>query len=255
MKPTPSVAVRCVRVRDGASRDAHPHHPSRYEITDAGELAEVLAVWPAEQVPERSPERGAPPRSDIDFTCCEGEADPFDHPGDPAIRHVPPHRPGPLSRLLDPGASDGIPARHRARWAADAPEPLRAYARALALGGDPAPPAGIRLSAAFSWQGAVRATPTDAASVLAELAPRRLLVGAATADLAWAVRETDRDGLGAAVRFFASEEFTTRHPKRRRVPDTARDLLLRHARSHRPQDLPVLERRLLRVPDDRVRRS
>lgn len=247
--------MRCVRVRDAGSPDAPPYHPSRYEITDPGELAEVLALWPAEQVPEQPPERWAEPRPDIDFTCCDGEPDPFDHPSDPAIRRVPPLRPGPLSRLLDPGSSDGIPARHRARWAADAPEPLRAYARAMARGENPAPPARTTLSAAFSWQGAVRATPTDAASLLAELAPRRLLVGAATPDLAWAVRETDRDGLGAAVRFFASEEFTTRHPKRRRVPDTARDLLLRHARSHRPQDLPILERRLLRAPDDRVRRS
>ncbi|KIF04205.1 hypothetical protein PL81_19995, partial [Streptomyces sp. RSD-27] len=79
--------------------------------------------------------------------------------------------------------------------------------------------------------------------------------GVATEELAWAVRGTDRAGLEGAVRFFASEEFTTRHPKRRRVPETARDLLLRHARSHRPADLPVLERRLLRTPDDRIRRS
>lgn len=78
---------------------------------------------------------------------------------------------------------------------------------------------------------------------------------APTDELAWAVRETDRAGLAGAVRFFTSEEFTTRHPKRRRVADTARDLLLRHARSHRPGDLPVLERRLLRAPEDRVRRS
>ncbi|MFF0219828.1 hypothetical protein [Streptomyces vinaceus] len=53
----------------------------------------------------------------------------------------------------------------------------------------------------------------------------------------------------------AAEGIPARHPKRRRVPDTARDLLLRYARSHRPADLAVLERRLLRAPDDRVRRS
>lgn len=107
----------------------------------------------------------------------------------------------------------------------------------------------------FGWLGAVREEPRDAAWLLAERAPVRLLAGRSTEELAWAVRETDRTGLEGAVRFFAGEEFTTRHPKRRRVPDTARDLLLRHARGHRPADLPVLERRLLRAPEDRVRRS
>ncbi|MFD9354113.1 hypothetical protein [Streptomyces sp. NPDC060031] len=108
---------------------------------------------------------------------------------------------------------------------------------------------------AFSWLGAPRKDPRDAASLLAELGPGRLLAGASTEELAWAVRKPDRAGLEGAVRCFASEEFTTRHPGHRRVPGTARDLLLRHARSHRPGDLAVLERRLLRTPADRVRRS
>ncbi|MCX4783254.1 hypothetical protein [Streptomyces sp. NBC_01264] len=258
MTNPPSVAVERVRVRDAKSADGHRYQPAWYEITDPAEVAEVLALWPAEQVPE--PGSGGPAEADpgIDHfvcMCMEHRADPLDTTDDPAIRHVPPVRPGPLARLLDRDAPDGIPARHRARWAAAAPGALRDYAGSLARGEDPPRPARIPLAAAFSWQGAVREHPTDAASLLAELAPGRLLVGAATEDLAWAVRETDRGGLDAAVRFFASEEFTTRHPKRRRVPDTARDLLLRHARSHRPRDLPVLERRLLRMPDDRVRRS
>ncbi len=133
---------------------------------------------------------------------------------------------------------------------------LDPLSQALAAGAEePAPPAAVPLSVALGWLGAVRQEPRDAAWLLAERAPMRLLAGAATAELAWAVRESDRAGLEGAVRFFASEEFTTRHPKRRRVPDTARDMLLRHARSHRPADLAVLERRLLRAPEDRIRRS
>ncbi|MFF3216683.1 hypothetical protein ACFYYB_39440 [Streptomyces sp. NPDC002886] len=258
MTNPPSVAVERVRVRDAKSADGHPYHPTRYEITDLAEIAEVLAVWPDEPAP--GPGSGGPAEADpgVDHfvcMCMEHEADPFDATDDPAIRPVPPVRTGPLARLLDRDAPDGIPARHRARWVAAAPEALRGYAGAMARGEDPPRPVRVPLAAAFSWQGAIREAPTDAASLLAELAPARLLVGAATEDLAWAVRQTDRLGLDAAVRFFAGEEFTTRHPKRRRVPDTARDLLLRHARSHRPRDLPVLERRLLRMPDDRVRRS
>ncbi|MCJ0872923.1 hypothetical protein [Streptomyces sp. AP-93] len=258
MTTRPSVPVERIRVRDAKSADGHPYHPARYEITDPAEVAEVLAVLPAERVPEPGSGGLAEADPEVDYftcMCMEHEPDPFDATDDPAIRHVPSDRPGRLARLLDPGAPDGIPARHRARWVAAAPEVLRGYDGAMARGEDPPRPARIPLAAAFSWQGAVREDPTNAASLLAELAPPRLLVGASTEDLAWAVRETDRGGLDAAVRFFASEEFTTRHPKRRRVPDTARDLLLRHARSHRPRDLPVLERRLLRMPDDRVRRS
>lgn len=255
MKTPPSVAVERVRVRDAKTGDGHPYHPVRYEITDPAEIAEVLAVWPP--APDPAPEGPDERRPEVEFVCmCQDhDADPFDDTSDPAVRLVPSDRPAPLARLLDPLSPTGIPARHRARWVAAAPEPLRAYAAAMARGEDPEPPARRPLSAAFSWQSAVRENPADAARLLAATAPGRLLTGAATADLAWAVRETDRDGLDAAVRFFASEEFTTRHPKRRRVPDTARDLLLRHARDHRPQDLPILERRLLRAPDDRVRRS
>ncbi|MFE5808353.1 hypothetical protein [Streptomyces sp. NPDC056491] len=219
---------------DGAR---HPHHPRSYEITDPAEASEVRAVRELGRL-------RAAAAGDVVFTCaCED--------GDGA------HHPTPESnRLLNPLSPDGIPARHRARWVAAAPAELREYAGTLAAGEeDPAAPRGVPLSVAFGWLGAVREEPRDAAWLLADRAPLRLLAGAATAELAWAVRETDRAGLEGAVRFFASEEFTTRHPKRRRVPDTARDLLLRYARSHRPADLPVLERRLLRAPEDRIRRS
>ncbi|MET9571442.1 hypothetical protein ACFYNW_29470 [Streptomyces virginiae] len=219
---------------DGAR---HPHHPSSYEITDPAETAEVRAVR------ELGRARAAA-AGEVLFTCACGDDD--------GTRHPTPES----NRLLDPLSPDGIPARHRARWAAAAPGALREYAGALAAGAeDPAAPRGVPLSVAFGWLGAVREEPRDAAWLLAERAPLRLLAGADTAELAWAVRESDRAGLEGAVRFFAGEEFTSRHPKRRRVPDTARDLLLRHARSHRPADLAVLERRLLRTPQDRIRRS
>ncbi|OEJ34284.1 hypothetical protein BGK67_25715 [Streptomyces subrutilus] len=214
--------------RDGAR---HPHHPPTYEISDRDEIKAVTAARPH-------------PVEDRGFTCMCAESSQGAHLTDEAVR------------LRDPLSPDGIPARHRARWAAAAPERLREYARALARGEDePGLPRGVPLGVVFSWLGAVREEPRDAAWLLAERAPVRLLAGAATEELAWAVRETDRAGLEGAVRFFASEEFTARHPKRRRVADTARDRLLGHARSHRPGDLPVLERRLLRTPQDRVRRS
>lgn len=218
---------------DGAR---HPHHPRSYEITDPAEIAEVRAVLPPERHTDAAGSGG------IECMCHEG--------WDPAP--VTPE----LKRLVDPLSPDGIPARHRARWVARAPDGLREYAEALAGGEEePDPPSAVPLGVVFGWLGAVRAEPRDAAWLLAERGPWRLLAGASTEELAWAVRETDRAGLEGAVRFFASEEFTTRHPKRRRVPETARELLLRHARGHRPKDLPVLERRLLRAAEDRVRRS
>ncbi|MFF4387597.1 hypothetical protein ACFY0G_12550 [Streptomyces sp. NPDC001552] len=252
MKPTS--AVEGVRVRD-PKRGDRPHHPAYYEIVEPDEIAEVLAVWPEETPPRAAPQ--GPRDPNIEYLSC-GCWEHEDGPGadDPRIVQVPGGiLPEPLRRLLDPAAPDGIPARHRARWVAAAPTQLRGYAEAMARGEEPEPPPGVSLATAFSWQGAAPHERPDAASLLAERAPLRLLTGAPTAELAWAVRETDRAGLDGAVRFFASEEFTTRHPKRRRVPDTARDLLLRHARSHRPADLPVLERRLLRAPEDRIRRS
>ncbi|MFF4580787.1 hypothetical protein [Streptomyces sp. NPDC001389] len=220
---------------DGAR---HPHHPARYEIADPAEIREVRAV---RRIGRRRAAAAA--AGGVVFCAC-GDDDGTAHPTPES------------NRLLDPLSPDGIPARHRERWAAAAPQALRAYARALAGGEEePGPPRGVPYAVVFGWLGAVRAEPRDAAWLLAERGPRRLLAGVSTEELAWAVRGTDRAGLEGAVRFFASEEFTTRHPKRRRVPDTARDLLLRHARSHRPADLPVLERRLLHTPDDRIRRS
>ncbi|MCF3183723.1 hypothetical protein IPZ70_27835 [Streptomyces polychromogenes] len=215
---------------DGAR---HPHHPRAYEISDPGEIRAYRAVV------RLGHELTGP---DPVFCSC----------GDDTGAHPSPER----DRLLDPLSPEGIPARHRARWVAAAPAAVREYAGALAAGAeDPDLPRGVPPALVFGWLGAVREEPRDAAWLLAERGPSRLLAGLATEELAWAVRETDRAGLEGAVRFFASEEFTTRHPKRRRVPDTARDRLLRHARGHRPADLPVLERRLLRTPEDRIRRS
>ncbi|MFJ3877499.1 hypothetical protein ACIPW5_08590 [Streptomyces sp. NPDC090077] len=220
---------------DGAR---HPHHPTSYEITDQAEIREVRAVRRIGR------QRAAASAATGVVFCSCGDDDGTAHPTPES------------NRLLDPLSPEGIPARHRDRWAAAAPAVLREYAGALAGGEEePAPPHGVPYAVVFGWLGTPRPEPRDAAWLLAERGPWRLLAGVGTEELAWAVRETDRAGLEGAVRFFASEEFTTRHPKRRRVPDTARDLLLRHARSHRPGDLAVLERRLLRTPDDRIRRS
>ncbi|MEU9081795.1 hypothetical protein [Streptomyces sp. NPDC048357] len=244
MKPTSRTVRIAVTVsRTGADQPHHPHHPEAYEVLDRAEIAEVVALWPRREAHDG-------------FECmCLGDGGlSLYEAGGERIRSAAPT--GPLRPLFDPLDPAGLPARHRDRWAAAAPEGLREFARALAAGGqEPPAPLGVPPRVVFGWLGAVREEPRDAAWLLAQRAPVLLLAGRSTEELAWAVRETDRTGLEGAVRFFASEVFTTRHPKRRRVPDTARDLLLRYARSHRPEDLPVLERRLLRTPEDRVRRS
>ncbi|MEV6579656.1 hypothetical protein AB0M92_16030 [Streptomyces sp. NPDC051582] len=238
-------AVAAGSGRTATSGPGQPYHPAEYGIHDPGEIRELLAAWPADSGPGGS----------VDCTCVghDGRVTLYEAGGQ-SVRSVAPSRAKPLAHLLSPEAAEGIPARHRARWARAAPPRLREYAAAMARGEEPGSP-GVPPALVFSWLAAHRARERDAASVLAALAPMRLLAAESTDELAWAVRETDRKGLDGAVRFFASEAFTSRHPKRRRVPDTARDLLLRHARSHCPADLPVLERRLLRAPDDRVRRS
>ncbi|MER6778796.1 MULTISPECIES: hypothetical protein [unclassified Streptomyces] len=244
MKPT-SRTVRAVVRTDRTAGAPLPHHPAEYEIHDPGDIGDLLAAWPQDSGPGGS----------IDCMCSghDGRVTLYEASGQ-SVRTVTLSRTEPLTHLLAPGSAEGIPSRHRARWARAAPPRLREYAAAMARGEEPGR-CGVPLALVLSWLGGSGTQEADAASVLAVEAPMRLLAGEPTDELAWAVRETDRGGLDGAVRFFASEAFTTRHPKRRRVPDTARDLLLRHARSHRPGDLPVLERRLLRAPDDRVRRS
>ncbi|MEU3772815.1 hypothetical protein AB0F11_06320 [Streptomyces sp. NPDC032472] len=250
MKPISRTVRVSVRGAWGAGA-GRPYHPAAYEVLDPADIADVLAAWP-EPAGGAGGSHGA-------FECMclghDGAVTLYEASGQ-VVRSLVPARAEPLAHLLGPDAPDGIPARHRARWVRAAPAGLREYAEALAGSGaaDGHRPA-VPLAAVFGWLGAPRREPDDAASVLAEAAPLRLLADAPTADLAWAVRETDRAGLEGAVRFFAGEHFTGRHPKRRRVPDTARNLLLAHARSHRPGDLPVLERRLLRGAEDRVRRS
>ncbi|MEU8462222.1 hypothetical protein [Streptomyces sp. NPDC029003] len=242
MKPI-SRAVRAtvhLLPRPGAG---HAFHPEEYEVRDPAELARLRAAWPARRPP-----------GEVVCDCCPGTRITLYEAGGQSIASAEPV--GPLGPLCDPLDPAGLPARHRARWAAAAPAGLREYAGAWARGEEPAAgSAGAPAAVVFHWLGTVREEPYDAARLIAERAPLRLLAAASTEDLAWAVRETDRTGLDGAVRFFAGEEFTTRHPKRRRVPDTARDLLLRHARDRRPGDLAVLERRLLRVAQDRIRRS
>ncbi|MFD6228846.1 hypothetical protein ACFWFZ_18455 [Streptomyces sp. NPDC060232] len=46
-----------------------------------------------------------------------------------------------------------------------------------------------------------------------------------------------------------------RHPRGYEIADPEEAAEVRDARSHRPADPAVLERRLLRAPEDRIRRS
>ncbi|MET9429694.1 MULTISPECIES: hypothetical protein [unclassified Streptomyces] len=239
-----SRAVRVV-VSDPAPVPALPGHPASYGITDPAEVREVVAAVTAAEAARAA--------TTPLFDCmCQ------DHPrltlydaGSQRIRTVG----KPPSDLLGPTAPGAIPRRHRDAWASAAPEPLRPYARAWAEGDvpDPGTARSVPLEVVFGWLGSPRAD--DAAHVLARLAPLALLTEAPTADLAWAVRRTDTTGLDGAVAFFASEHFTTRHPKKRRIGATARDLLLRHARTRHPDQVAVLQRRLLVAADDRVTRG
>ncbi|WP_156694612.1 hypothetical protein [Streptomyces ficellus] len=228
-----------------------PGHPGTYEVTEPGEVGEVLEVAAA-SVAELDGGGG--------FVCmCQGEFTfALYDAADRCIRTVDRHGPLPL---LDPADPASLPGRHRAAWATRAPEPLRRYAQEWARGDRTATGAVTSsdgdlstlapLTTVLSWLG----TPPsgiDAARRLARLAPLALLDGATTGALERAVRRSDRAGLDGAVEFFASEHFTARHPKRRRVGATTRDLLIRHANAHRPQHVAVLERRLLRAAEDRV---
>ncbi|KUJ69450.1 hypothetical protein ACZ90_11205 [Streptomyces albus subsp. albus] len=240
MKPL-SRTVRIV-VSEHGRPSPLPDHPASYEITDTHEVWEVLGAL------------GDAPRPEPDgFVCMCGDEPPlalYDAAGQ-RIRTVHGHRPP----LLDPAGSHSLPRRHRAAWAAAAPPALRdwAAARAQGRGAGPGTAPDAPLSLVFSWLGTPW-TGGDAARLLARAAPLALLTAAATEELAWAVRQTDAAGLDGAVDFFAGAGFTTRHPKKRRVGATARDLLLRHARQHRPEHLPALERRVLRASEDRIRR-
>ncbi|GAA4932200.1 hypothetical protein ACFPM3_03750 [Streptomyces coeruleoprunus] len=240
MKPV-SRTVRVV-VSDHGHAGRLPHHPSSYEISDPHEVREVVAAV------ARSPRTA---RADFVCMCREEPTLTLFEGAGRRIRDV--H--GRWPELLDPAVPHTIPRRHRTAWAAAAPEPLRQYAEGLAGGDDPAPGAepSVPPALVLSWLGASRAD-GDAARLLARRAPLALLEATPTEELAWAVRETDAAGLDGAVEFFASEGFTTRHPKKRRVGTTALELLLRHARRHRPDCLPVLERRVLRAAEDRISR-
>ncbi|KIF05574.1 hypothetical protein PL81_12435, partial [Streptomyces sp. RSD-27] len=100
-----------------------PHPPARYEIADPAEIREALAV---RRIGRR---RAAAASAHGVVFCACGD--------DVGTAHPTPES----NRLLDPLSPDGIPARHRERWAAAAPEALRAYARALAGGEEePGPP-------------------------------------------------------------------------------------------------------------------
>ncbi|WP_236242088.1 hypothetical protein [Streptomyces sp. CC228A] len=242
MKPVPP-AVRAV-VSDRGYAPGLPDHPESYAVTEPGE---VRAVAAAATAAER--EGG--------FLCMCGQ-DPvvalYDAGGQ-CFRTVQVHR----AELLEPSHPLSLPGRHRGAWAAAAPQPLREYAGRWARGESAGPGAvppvpSVPPSSVFDWLGTPLAADCDAARLVARRAPLALLAQTPTEELAWGVRECGAAGLDGAVEFFASESFTSRHPKKRRVGATARDLLLRHARSRRPALLAVLERRVLRAPEDRITR-
>ncbi|MFF8292479.1 hypothetical protein ACF068_25045 [Streptomyces sp. NPDC016309] len=242
----PGTVVR-IAVSDREHAGTVVGHPETYEVTGRAEVGEVLRALGTGGVGERD-----------DFVCmCPGpyRFSLYDAAGR-LVRTVDRHDPLPL---LDPADPESIPGRHRAAWAAAAPAPLRRYAAGWARGEAPEPEApgpevaAAPLSLVFGWLGAPSAGGGAAARV-ARLAPLALLGAAATDDLAWAVRQTDAAGLDGAVEFFASEHFTARHPRKRRVGTTSRELVLRHARVRRPEHVAVLERRLLRAAEDRIRR-
>lgn len=239
MKPL-SRTVRVV-VNEYAHAPSLPEHPSSYEISEPGEVREVVAAVA---------EAPSPP-GDFVCMCQEQPRIMLYEAAGQLVRSFEGLRPV----LLDPASPGSLPGRHRAAWAAAAPEPLRAYAESWARGEtvSPGDERAVPLSLVFRWLG----TPPsglDAARLLARRAPLALLEAAKTEDLAWAVREADPTGLDGAVEFFASEAFTARHPKRRRVGGTARELLLRHARRRSPRHLAVLERRLLLAAEDHISR-
>ncbi|WKX68635.1 hypothetical protein [Streptomyces sp. XD-27] len=232
--------VRIV-VTDHARPSLFPDHPSSYGITDPDEVRDLVAA--VARVP--------PPAEDFVCMCQEEPKLMLYDAAGQRIGGFNGHWP----ELLDPAIPGSVPGRHRAAWAAAAPEALRAYAEGWARGETvrpgTAPP--VPLSIVFCWLGTPPAG-GDAARLLARRAPLALLEAATTDELAWAVRETNATGLDGAVDFFSSEAFTARHPKKRRVGATARDLLLRHARTRRPEHLAVLERRVLRAVEDRISR-
>ncbi|MFF8829260.1 hypothetical protein [Streptomyces sp. NPDC015131] len=228
-----------IAVSDRTGRAAPPGHPEAYEIGDPGEVREVLSGLAGWTGPE-------------DFVCmCRGShgLTLYDAAGR-AVRTLDVHEAPPL---LDPAAPGSIPARHRTAWAAAAPGPLRGYADGWAYGRPPAPGAvaDVPLELVLAWLGAP--PPGDGAGTwgaarrIARLAPLAVLDAAPTADVARAAPRAGTAGLDGAVEFFASEHFTARHPKKRRVAADVRDLLVRHARTSRPQHVAVLERRLLRA--------
>ncbi|MEU0670448.1 hypothetical protein ABZ508_27690 [Streptomyces lavendulocolor] len=242
MNVTPSGVVRIV-VSDRLHAAAFPGHPGTYEVTEPEEVRELLTAAVDGPAGERD-----------DFVCmCRGEFGlvSYDAAGGP-VRTVDRHGPLPL---LDPALPQSIPARHRAAWAAAAPGPLRGYAEGWARGDPPAPgTVTVPPGPVLRWLGTPPGGTLDAARDVARLAPLALLDAVATDELARAVRTADAAGLDGAVEFFASEHFTARHPKKRRVGATARELLLRHARTRRPGHAAVLERRVLLAAEDRIRR-
>ncbi len=218
MKPVPP-AVRAV-VSDRGYAPGLPYHPESYAVTEPGEVR----PWPPRR-PRRSARAAscacagrtpwspcttravsASARCRCTVRSCWSRRTRCRCPGATAARGPPRHR----SRC---GSTRALGARRERR--PGAVPPYRPYRRARSSTGSarPWPPTATQPG---WWPGE---------------APLALLAQTPTEELAWGVRECGAVGLDGAVEFFASESFTSRHPKKRRVGATARDLLLRH----RPQ--------------------
>ena len=80
------------------------------------------------------------------------------------------------------------------------------------------------------------------------LVPARLLAALPAAQLAEAITTPygASSELHGAVTYYTSGIFTSRHPKKRRLANPARDILLGFARRFHPEHLKLLEHRVLR---------
>ncbi|RST07649.1 hypothetical protein, partial [Streptomyces sp. WAC05374] len=141
-----SAGIVRIVVADRHHAAALPGHPETYEVTEPGEVGEVM-----DALDGPSPDGGA--GSSDDFVCmCLGEFGftLYDAAGR-RVREINRHGALPLLDSADP---ESIPGRHRAAWAAGAPEPLRRYAEGWARGEPPAPgTVGAPLSLVFTWLG------------------------------------------------------------------------------------------------------
>ncbi|MGW7006770.1 hypothetical protein ACWGCW_29105 [Streptomyces sp. NPDC054933] len=88
-----------------------------------------------------------------------------------------------------------------------------------------------------------------AARLLRGLVPARLLAALPPAEISQAILTpyAPTSELHGAVGYFTSDTFTSRHPKKRRLATPARTLLIEFARGFHPDQVKLLERRVLQT--------